>query len=218
MKTNILTCVPLLALCALASHMAQAAPIESTLTLSGQIVPVACTLDFQANGVYDYGDISATSFAATGPTALGSIAQSYTIGCASPTQLALRTVDNRSTTVNNPGSSTPTFDFGLGADRGGNNIGYNQYKASNPIIDGTPGRFLVSTNSGLNWTPSSTPVIENSTTSYLTFADAAGTTPIAVTTVTGPLAVEAFVGEKADLDLVNVFNLDGFATMELLYL
>ena len=53
---------------------------------------------------------------------------------------------------------------------------------------------------------------------YATWAATGTTTPIAFTTLTGKLGVQAYINKASELDLTKPIALDGLATLELVYL
>lgn len=215
MKVKFLAAVPFLAMSVLASQMAHA--VDTTLTLSGQILPVACTLDFDANGVYDFGDRYASALAVTGVTAIQAINQNYSVTCSGPTRIAFKMTDNRSATSVVPANVSG---FGLGQDQAGNNIGYSQYNWGNvaPIIDGSQASYIYSADTGSTWGPSSNTSRLSPFGLYHSFAATSTFDPFALTTLTGTIQALPIINDKSTLDLTRVVNLDGSATMEIIYL
>src|SRR5471032_3181141 len=79
---------------------AQTAPAPINLTVTGKIVPVSCNVTIDANGVFNYPDISAGSLNQSTPYQLGSLDKNFTISCPSaPAKVGFNVMDNQNTSV-----------------------------------------------------------------------------------------------------------------------
>lgn len=203
------------------------------LRVTGTITPEACDVSLSGGGNFDVGTISSTSLKQTQYTILGqtiSIApQNLDIVCTGPTQVAFKVIDNRSSSVILPSyasSDASRYAMGLGFDAANNPIGYYDL---NIIIgqsgaDGIVGEVKTSTDGGTTWGPYRNGA--QSLASYSVYPEiyaidgpgTAGTPPNPITSAWGRLQVNPSIQPTNNLDTSQDINLDGSATIELVYL
>ncbi|NMZ33245.1 DUF1120 domain-containing protein [Pseudomonas proteolytica] len=200
---------------------AQSAVAVSVVDLSvqGQIIPRACTPLLSGSGLIDYGKISRQDLNLEQGTRLPLKTLQVSIDCNGPSRYALRMRDNRD------GSATVNSEiyYGLGFDTAGNRLGLysmsfdpRQTQAdSNAQIYGTE-----STTGGLGWRTSNLNPIDIGATSYLGFTDTEGSTagPTAIATLNTTVQISTVINARKNLDLSVETDLDGSATLEVVYL
>ncbi|MBV4451076.1 MULTISPECIES: DUF1120 domain-containing protein [Pseudomonas] len=189
------------------------------LTVTGLITPMACTPVFSAGGVVDFGKISQQDLNETKSTMLPLKTMTLTVSCNSAGRYALRMRDNRDGTAH---VNSEIF-YGFGLDGSGNKIGVYSLKfdpkqtvADNAaVIYGTE-----STTGGVAWRTSNSNPIDMGARSLLGFTEALGSTagPSAIQNLTSTFVLEAVINAKQNLDLSQEVQMDGSATLEVVYL
>lgn len=208
---------PLAAL--LLSNIANAAT-NSDLSVTARVLPSACTLSLANGGVFDFDDMFASTLAASGETALPAKTQSYTISCTAATHVGLKVTDNQAGTS----SSQDSNSLGLGTDAAGNNIGYYAvHSLDNPVVNNSAGNYLTTSTNGAIWSLDNSSVtivpLENFMFSFIIDSRPGPLpSPIAITSVAGSFKVDVDIAPKSELDLTRVVNLNGSATLELVYI
>lgn len=200
---------------------AQSAVAVSMIDLSvqGQIIPRACTPQLSGSGLIDYGKISRQDLNLEQGTRLPLKTLQVSIDCNGPSRYALRMRDNRD------GSATVNSEiyYGLGFDTAGNRLGLysmsfdpRQTQAdSSAQIYGTE-----STTGGLGWRTANLNPVDIGATSYLGFTDTGGSTagPTAIATLNTTVQIRTVINARQNLDLSVETDLDGSATLEVVYL
>lgn len=190
------------------------------LTVTGKITPVACTPNFVGGGTVDYGNINASTLSSSKEVTLAAKDVAYSITCDASIVMATKWIDARRGTAYK--SAVVGSEFGLG-ESGGSKIGSYRIleKSKNLVADGKPAALLSSWNNGA-WSPigvSSLGQVHDATGSErVSFAPSGTTVPGAYSTVSGKLTVEATIAPTSALDLSSDVQLDGLATMEVIYL
>ena len=203
-----------LSLALLTSFGAQAAD-TAELKVKGVIRPGACTPSFTGGGVVDYGTIPAKSLNATTGTQLPAKTIPFAITCDAPTRIALRTIDNRASSVIT-GLTPVGGAYGLGAYQGKNIGAYNIMVTPGTFTaDGNQADVIYETAAGGVWNKSTT---GNLGYTRQSFAPVNTTVPGAYMTVTGVFTVQAAITKGSDLPLTETIPLDGSATIEVQYL
>jgi len=220
--TNQASHVVMAGLLALGSASAFADSFDVAVT--GKIKPGACTPTLAGGGTFDYGLIGSAELSPTAPTLLQVLSDSITITCDAAARVALSAQDNRAGTgaftgnINFFGSSNPVkTQFGLGA-AGGKNIGAFafRFRTNTFQADGAAVDSIYSSTSGATWGTSNG--IINNTGGYESWAKKGQTVPVAAKVFTGTLDVQAAIDKTSNLDLSQEINLDGLATVSLVYL
>jgi hypothetical protein len=189
------------------------------LTVKGTITPLACTPMLSNSGLVDYGKISRQDLSVDKRTRLRDQTLDLIIQCNAPARFALLMHDNRD------GSAIVNSEiyYGLNHDRSHNKIGLyslNFDPASTVVDDLTQVYRTDSTTGGKAWSSSNSQVIPIGAKSYLGFTDSAGSSagPIAIRTLTSRVTVETVIAPTSELDLSTEVQLDGSATLDVVYL
>ncbi|MFJ7283432.1 DUF1120 domain-containing protein [Pseudomonas sp. NPDC099000] len=192
---------------------------STDLTVTGLITPLACTPMLSNNGLVDYGKISRQDLSVDKRTRLRDQTLDLNIQCNAPARFALLMRDNRD------GSAIVNSEiyYGLNHDHSNNKIGLyslNFDPASTVVDDLTRVYRTDSTTGGKAWSSSNSQVIPIGANSYLGFTDSAGSTagPIVLRTLTSRVTVETVIAPTSELDLSAEVQLDGSATLDVVYL
>lgn len=210
MNTSFLKALPLLT--ALSASIAHAADV--TLSVSGEISPVSCSLDVSNGGTFNFGEFNYFLGHTVYPV------NNYSVMCPGGARIALKFTDNREgTEISGGGPQAVTTRFGIGQDASGNNIGYNQYDVLLGLVDNDRGVFLHSSDDGQNWRASPDPFLaDHQSTGLVSFGNLNDTSPATVESVTGSINAFLTLADASDLDLTQDVDIDGSATIELIYL
>lgn len=201
------------------------------LRVIGAITPGSCTATLGGGGTFDYGTISPSSLSATDFTLLPVISLPISITCTAATKAALRPVNGRPNTLAGASEGTSGYGttpiplFGMNSAAGGlgldgtDKIGGYSVQLVNGLADGTSVDILNRNGPTGAWGKSTIGVLFNSISVRDTSWGATGTiVPIEFTDFSGTLQVQAYLNKSTDLDLSKPINLDGFSTLELVYL
>ncbi|AKA84640.1 DUF1120 domain-containing protein [Pseudomonas synxantha] len=179
------------------------------LTVKGLIVPSACTPSLSSGGVIDHGKISAKDLNPDNPTMIGLHTLTMAVVCEGQTLIALQSEDNRK------GSSISNGDYGLGLINGTEKLGHYHIRVINPIADGVAVQSIASINGQDNW------FLEKfwDPTLYMSVADMSDPTqPVPVQELLLDLEVDTTINRTDRLDLSNEVQIDGSATLTVMYL
>ncbi|MDD2060846.1 DUF1120 domain-containing protein [Pseudomonas sp. GD03860] len=201
---------PLSLVLTLASTHALASSTEVTLT--GTLTPSACTPTLGNGGLVDYGGVSIEELEAHDDHyKLPDKQLSLTIQCASETSYALITTDNR-----HESSSSSTFSHGLGMHKG-QQVGALAIGLSDPELDGTPSKVLVSYNAGQTWFAGLFLYFSPSQKSPATrVAFGAQTMPVPATRLSANLDITSMISNT--LPFNEEIPIDGSVTFNIMYL
>lgn len=182
------------------------------LTVKGIITPNACTPALSGGGVIDHGKMSAKDLNTDRNTILPTASLQMTVNCDAPVLFALRAMDNRL------GSGTGSS-FGLGLINGTQKLGSYDLNlgslANPPLADGEVVQAIASFDNGTTWEK------------YNAFEHGLMLSVAALSDLTTPRPTEELVTEvnysgyinRTDgLDLSNEVQIDGSATIEVVYL
>lgn len=231
-------------LCSLAVLAATSLPALAAehidVKVLGTISAVACTPSLAGGGTVDYGTIKTSTLSADSYTFLAEKQIDFSITCDGPAKVALQAVNGRKGTLpteipeNAFAGYDPSMTFfgrteifpvtGLGLDPAAaadkNRIGGYAIKMhTGALADGKVVDTLITgnDNSWLN-TPLGGPMYHNTLQRSNSWAATGTTTPVAFTTLSGTLSVQAFINKTSALDLTHEIQLDGLTTLELVYL
>ncbi|OMQ18519.1 DUF1120 domain-containing protein [Serratia oryzae] len=188
---------------------------DANLTIKGTILPAACTPSISNGGVIDYGSIDSNSLNVNKVTNLQTMPLTISIACTSPIKVGFKVADNRPGTHNETGPR-----FGLNTDNSGNNIGYYFLAPEQESfrIDGEAGR-LASVN-GATYQEAS--IIGPNGLTYTASLISKPSGPITelpfATNMIFDVGIRTTIYPKNNLDLANEINLDGSATLSVVYL
>ncbi|MNF55185.1 hypothetical protein D3C85_1124190 [compost metagenome] len=188
--------------------------VDTTLTLSGQIMPTACTLTMANGGSFDYGEFI---LPASGKTVMPAQDSSLDVACAGPTLFAYTMTDNRAGTTPAGASSQA---LGLGLDQDQNPIGiYTFTMPPDSVVDGTGGRIGWSSNNGNSWANSGGTETGRGLGFWYTLSRSGlSGTPVPVTTGRFNMTLTSTIEPKANLDQTREIRIDGSSTFTLIYL
>jgi len=196
----------------------------------GQIVPAACTPALSGGATIDYGTIKAETIAKDDFTVLPVKSLNFTLTCEAPAKVALTSVDSRSGTAVKPvGKSlldvtiaANTTLMGLGQADGKNIGSYAMLidGASTKLDGTTTPDSIVSSDVGMSWVKAAVgDVWLGANKFYLySWANAGELEPVAFTTLTGTLKVQAAINKGSELDLTKAVTLDGMSSVQVYYL
>ena len=215
-------------LAATANH-AFAAGDSVDVRVIGQIVPAACTPALSGGATIDYGTIKAETIAKDDFTVLPVKSLNFTLTCEAPAKVALTSVDSRSGTAVKPvGKSlldvtiaANTTLMGLGQADGKNIGSYAMViDGASTKLDGTTNPDgIVSPNKGKTWSKSlSIGSWLGGSSSLYSWANAGELQPVAFTTLTSTLKVQAAINKGSELDLTKAVTLDGLSSVQVYYL
>ena len=217
---------------AVSASQAMAAGDSLDVKVIGQIVPSACTVAVSGGAVFDYGTIKAETLATDDYTMLGVKTADLSVTCEAPTKVALLTTDMRADSVvaitgkkwaaNGGTVDTSVSSLGLGNANGAHIGAWAMWmepatvKADGnsviPIGTSTP---LISADWGV---PTSGTSWLAQTGFYKSWAAPGTLTPVALTTLTGTLSVQAAINKGSELDLTQSITLDGLANIQIYYI
>ncbi|EPA94382.1 DUF1120 domain-containing protein [Pseudomonas sp. G5(2012)] len=195
---------------ALISVAPYALAASTDLTVTGTIVPGACTPTLSDGGVVDHKKISAKDLNPDLVTNLPIKTLQLSINCDAEQPFKLRTVDNR------PGTSIISYAYGLGFINGDQKLGGFFIRMANPLANGVPVLTLSSYDGGTTWKYNQWMDPDSGLLSVGSVSDT--TTPIAVKDVTMDLQVHTRIARADGLDLSDEAAIDGSITLEVDYL
>ncbi|HAY7232994.1 DUF1120 domain-containing protein [Enterobacter sp. Acro-832] len=203
-----------------------AANQSTDLKVQGTLTMGSCTPTLSSGGVVDYGKLSIATLDASAVNQMGEHDITLSLTCVSPTKVGFSVVDDRTDSVADTAPSIngfnakPSQEFGLGKTAGGVNLGsfamlpYSD--SDHTFIDDKPGSLTVSWDKGAHWLPS-TGFVNNDGSEIVSFADANGA-PVALTTASDVIGVNAAIQDTTTLAITDDTSLDGQATISVVYL
>jgi type 1 fimbria pilin len=213
MSMNVVKTLAALIVCTAAAPAVQAAE-EVTLSITGSVIPGACSVSLQNPNV-DFGTIRAEELSETGMTEFGPVTISYTTTCPSARAVGVSWMDNKAGTAYTDAAEH----FGLG-EHNGRKIGYYfmVHHGKSDDSDGTLGDLLNSEDNGTTWTTAPQWMAKANGQNMMTYAQDGTTLPAAHERHTGRFYLTAFIAPIKDLDLSENIVVEGNATMSLTYL
>jgi len=194
-----------------ASFGVQAASVD--LKVTGRILPVACAIALPGGGKADFGTMGGV-LSSGASFELGSRDVAFSIDCASFAGVAIKFVDNKVDTIDTASTKKDKrYLFGLGTSGGKKNGSYAIVLKD--LADEVGNKMIpVVSSDGSAYTKSAEGWVQNG--GALMSFSGAGTAPSAIKHLKGTLSVYAYVGPAVDVK--NEVDLDGSATLELVYL
>ncbi|WP_277761039.1 DUF1120 domain-containing protein [Pseudomonas sp. A34-9] len=221
-----------LSIATLAATSTSASAID--LRVIGAVTPSACTPVLGGGGTIDYGSIPPSSLSPTDYTVLPVMSTAMNITCDAPAKVAVVAKNGRVGTLAGSTEGATGVGFspvnllgftnmaaaGLGLDGNSKIGGYSvAFQASTMLADGVPVTTIQKTSLGGEFSASVAGAIYGTNTNrYLSWAATGSLDPVAFTTLTGQLQVQAYLNKSTELDLSKPVNLDGLTTLELVYL
>jgi type 1 fimbria pilin len=213
---------------------------SAELKITGKITPPSCELSLGGNGVVDFGSTAFNALNVDG-TRLASKTVQLNVTCEGATRVALSVLDNRASSkvskaslniaawASAVASINDDFIFGLGtaidADQkpakiGGVMFGFKEGKTT---VDGNFNPNVIYSSDKATW--SFDPTIRQYMSPTLTYSFVNGiagsvgnTTPAPLRTVSADLLVTPTINRSGELPTTDVIDLDGSATISLVYL
>lgn len=215
-----------LATALMAAVGAAAANDTANIKVIGRITPGSCELSLGNGGTFDYGQMDISTLNASTANDLGAKETDMSLTCSGAIQVGLHAIDNQAASVNitNGVGNTNQRDYyyGLGMASDGK-TGLGAYKldiepASIQIDGAAPSKILFRENGGA-WQSNGGAVFStrrNTTVSWSKAADVDA--PAAIKDMTGMLRVQTAVQPTDNLPAGQAQDLNGQATLEVVYL
>jgi hypothetical protein len=185
---------------------------STDLTVTGIITPAACTPSLSGGGVVDFGKISAKDLNMTTQTRLEDRTVQLTVSCNAPTTFAVIPQDNRA------GSSINRHGFGLGLIDGTEKLGRYFLLFANPVAD-VPSIMLTTYNDGLSWSILDDDLVaEPNRMVALGSFDGSRWAPHNVKDAVIDIKLETTIAPANSLTLTNEVQIDGSATLQIVYM
>ncbi|NWC57323.1 DUF1120 domain-containing protein [Pseudomonas sp. Y39-6] len=185
------------------------------ISVVGTIIPSACTPTLSDAGTVDYGKISINDFPRLGEMVLPAATINLEVTCDAPTLMAVRSLDNRAGTaaVQSP-SHDPLTVYGLGLASGGQKIGRYELKMNDVTADEQP-RVVIESIDKETWFAA-----DNATWQprWLRTVSNGNIIPVAVTTLKTDLMLSTVLAPKDSLPGEEEIQIDGSATLDVIYL
>ncbi|PYY90516.1 hypothetical protein DNK59_04055 [Pseudomonas sp. TKO26] len=188
----------------------------------GSIQPSACKPSLAGGGTLDYGIITPQSLKTSDYTILDKKQVQLAITCSAPTKVALVSRTGRPGTALDAMLQSPQdiayapgdlgSAFGLGLANGKAIGGYNLF-LNDVTADGTA-VLTIRQHDDKTWGSVDGNLVHGSMQSWTT----GGNQPVSFTTLSGTISAQAYINKASELDLSKPIQLDGLATLELVYL
>lgn len=212
------------------------------IKVTGTIKPAACTPTITGGGTIDYGNIGLNTLSATDYTPLPEKQVDFSITCDAPAKIALKATNGRPGTAAGAPDGVGGFGespvglftdatgkgwgvAGLGTAEGKNIGGFGMRLAAGTVKatvnDVEKEVFsITSADGGITWSTSRMGNLQRSDVVGLASwgATSDDKTPVALTTLSGKLGVQAYINKTSELHPTGEIKLDGLSTIELVYL
>ncbi|TFF09931.1 DUF1120 domain-containing protein [Pseudomonas sp. BCA14] len=198
-----------LAILLIAAAPGTQAASHTDLSVSGTIVPSACTPSLSSGGVVDHGKLTGRDLDPDLPTRLQPGELQLDIHCEGATFFTLTTVDNRAGT-----SAINPAHHGLGMVNDNQKLGSVALGVFEPIADNVAVQTIMSRDGGASWGPSSY-LGHMALTSFAVATDTS--TPIALQDLSARLRAFTVIAPASSLTLLDEVPIDGHATLQLKY-
>uniref|UniRef100_UPI0035C740EC DUF1120 domain-containing protein n=1 Tax=Serratia quinivorans TaxID=137545 RepID=UPI0035C740EC len=206
------------------------------LKVIGTITPVACTPTLSGGGTVDYGTIKADTLKADDYTVLPEKSLDFSITCDGNAKVAVKAFSGRmGSTVGDAeatngastipagitllGKDTIVQAFGLGLDGTKKIGGYSlNFDITSAKADGVAVDIITRAGPTDTWGKSKNGVLVSKSNFQPSWATTGTLVPVAFKTLASKLRVQAFINKASELDITKPIQLDGLATLELIYL
>ncbi|WP_407439400.1 DUF1120 domain-containing protein [Lelliottia sp.] len=205
-------------LCSLTSSVWAASTVD--LTVKGTLTNSACTPTLSNGGVVDFGKTSLSTLTATGDNALRAKTITLTITCDAATTVGFVVDDNRADSV----STASSYNFGMGKTAGGVNLGYYKITATtSPMADGVAGIIISSNKTMLDdnsWVKGmiASGIQPEAYVYSVSKTDSNPAVPTAFKVGVFDLSIAPYIQGTDTLNITDDTELDGLATISVLYL
>lgn len=204
-----------LAIAAAATTAPTAFAQSADLSITGKIIPGACTVDLGNAGTVDLGDINVKDLNADAVTDLDPATLPLTVACDSQIRFAFQGTDNSAE------SSAFAGRYGLGLTPAEEKIGGAEINLRDVTIDTGVGYSTLSDDGGTTWSvANNSGLIAIPQVNLRGYAEADGVTtgPAATAALQGTLEVKARIQPTDDLTINGDVPLAGNVTLNLVYL
>ncbi|MEZ6878606.1 DUF1120 domain-containing protein [Enterobacter sp. KBR-315C3_2022] len=220
MKKVILATV--IALCTTSAFAGETA----VLKIKGTLTNAACSADMTNGGVIDYGRIALGGLNTAANNVLGQKQMPVTITCTAPTKVGFTIIDDRADSNaqlpvdidKNPNQTAKYFTYGIGKTTGGVKIGNYSLWMTDVMADGVAADPIGHNNDWAEgrWSKGGFPRSDAFNT--IAFGATGNTDPLAITNATFNFISNVVIRDTATLAITDDTQLDGQATMTLVYL
>ncbi len=206
------------ALCFVAASNVYAAS-SVDLRVTGTITPAACTPALSSGGIVDHGKISFQDLNPQGLTPLPDATLILEVSCDAAALMAVKATDNRL------GSAVPVYPsqpvelshFGLGLTSDGNKIGRYALKTDNVSADGVA-RGVIESVTGETWLEAWTTVWQPGWMRTVNDGQGGAPLPVPLQNLKADLIVSTWIANRATLPSAEEIQIDGSATLDIVYL
>lgn len=194
----------------------------------GTITPTACKPTLTGGGTINYGTINPNTLKKDDFTVLAEKQIDFAITCDAPAKVALKAINGRTNTLAGaeekasgygitPVKINSQYAGGLGLD-GGKKVGGYGMSFSSATVDNvkTDNIYRQGDWAAGEWKLNNSRGVFSNIDSL--FSWGSENSPIAFTTLSGKLGVQAYINKASELDLTKPVKLDGLTTLELVYL
>lgn len=188
---------------------------SADLSMTGRILPSACVVELGGGGIADLGNIRADTLNADEPTVLDPVALPIAVTCDGEARFAFQGSDNMRDSATRPDR------YGLGFTANEEKIGNVNLLLADVIADGVPGFGTHSVDNGVTWgnsTPGGNYSLGMHELLGFAKADAVATGPAAIESLQGTLNVWAHIQPAAELTLTDEVQVNGSASVNIVYL
>ena len=203
---------------------AQQAPQSADMTVTGTIVPAACSVDFEGGGVFDFGRARLIDLPANAHYRMGTKTMSLNVTCASKKRVMVRVLDMQPDSRivgaemrTATGASVDGQIFGLGmatVGSGSTSLGSYSLTVSAPKIDGASSALVYTIDNGASWR-ASLGLMSYNDGAFVT--GATGTTPITGTRFVFPVTVQVALNYGSRLQVAQDTPFNGQTTIAINY-
>ena len=206
---------------ALLTPIFASAATTAELKLIGTIIPAACAPNFVGGSTIDYGNIPVGALNVTEQTMLPEKHTSLSVTCDAPVKFALSASDERSATVVSTLATidgyTASAKYGLGTAENGAKIGAYSLQIDNET-SGTGSTFRVTSSDGGNTWVRFGGGLSSDGAKLIGFSNGQNNAPAAHKSVTMDMRIVAAIDKAENLPVTDEINIDGLATIEVVYL
>ena len=189
------------------------------LSVVGKITPTACTPSFPGSNVVDYGKISAQDLKPRETTPLPDATLKLRVDCAATALIAVKATDNRlGTGYNKSIPSQPLLSgFGLGLASNDAKIGGYMLKMRDALADSIAGEPIESRDAQ-TWFDAWDSIWQPGWMRSIKAAAGPSIAPKPLQTLEADLRFEAWIAPSRDLPITEEVQIDGNATLDIVYL
>lgn len=189
---------------------------SSDLSVTGKILPGACTVELGGGGIAFLGNMSAQDLNTDSPTEIEVVTLPVSVACEAPTRFAFRGIDN----VPESGPDNAHF-YGLGMTQAEEKIGRAELRLVDATLDSGTGYSTESFDEGAIWTPAinhSGMRLQPNNIRGFAAEEHVTTGPAQTAVLHANLEVEATINATEGLSLAEDVAIDGSVTLSLVYL